>query len=130
MKFGYTIIYVSDVAASLAFFEKAFGFKKRFITEECDYGELETGETTLSFASHKLAESNSQQSFTYCDKTEQPLGIELAFITDDVPKAHTKAIEAGATEIAAPIKKSWGQSISYLRCPDGSLVELCTPIGQ
>jgi hypothetical protein len=25
MKFGYTIVYVSDVAASLAFFEKAWG---------------------------------------------------------------------------------------------------------
>ena len=31
MKFGYTIVYVTDVAASLAFFEKAFGLKTRFI---------------------------------------------------------------------------------------------------
>jgi catechol 2,3-dioxygenase-like lactoylglutathione lyase family enzyme len=48
MKFGYTIIYVSDVQVSLTFFEKAFGFKIRFV-HESGYGELETGETTLAF---------------------------------------------------------------------------------
>ena len=30
MKFGYTIIYVPDVPASLRFFEDAFGFARRF----------------------------------------------------------------------------------------------------
>jgi lactoylglutathione lyase len=51
MKFGYTIIYVPDVTASLVFFEKAFGFTRRFLHESGDYGELETGATTLAFAS-------------------------------------------------------------------------------
>jgi lactoylglutathione lyase len=129
MKYAYTIVYVPDVAASLAFFEKAFGFKRRFLTDEGDYGELDTGGTTLSFASHELAESNSTQGFVYCSSTEKPLGVELAFVTDDVGKAHAKALEAGATEIASPKQKPWGQSVSYLRCPDGSLVELCTAMG-
>lgn len=129
MKYAYTIIYVPDVAASLAFFEKAFGFKRRFLTDEGDYGELDTGGTTLSFTSHELAESNSDQGFVYCSNTEKPLGVELAFVTDDVKKAHATALEAGAVEIAAPKQKPWGQSVSYLRCPDGSLVELCTAMG-
>gem|GEM_PF-4758494 len=30
MKFGYTIIYVPDVSASLTFFENAFGVRRRF----------------------------------------------------------------------------------------------------
>ncbi|MCW8199004.1 VOC family protein [Verminephrobacter aporrectodeae subsp. tuberculatae] len=129
MKFGYTIVYVPDVAASLAFFEKAFGFKQRFMTEQRDYGELETGGTILSFASHELAESHSKQGFVYCSQTEKPLGVELAFVTDDVQQAHATALKAGAVEIAAPMQKPWGQTVSYLRCPDGSLVELCTPMG-
>jgi len=129
MKYAYTIVYVQNVEASLAFFEKAFGFKRRFMTDEGDYGELDTGGTTLSFASHQLAESNSTQGFVYCSQTEQPLGVELAFVTDDVDQAHATALEAGATEIAAPKQKPWGQSVSYLRCPDGSLVELCTAMG-
>ena len=44
MKFGYTIIYVPDVSSSLAFFEEAFGFARRFVDESGDYGELNTGE--------------------------------------------------------------------------------------
>jgi len=51
MKYGYTIMYVTDVAASLAFFEKAFGFVHRFLHESGDFGELETGETALAFCS-------------------------------------------------------------------------------
>jgi hypothetical protein len=39
-----------------------------------------------------------------------------------------KAIAAGAVEIKAPTAKPWGQIVSYVRCPDGTLVELCTPI--
>jgi hypothetical protein len=31
-------------------------------------------------------------------------------------------------ELAAPVSKPWGQTVSYVRCPDGALVELCSPI--
>ncbi len=48
MKLGYTIIYVPDVPASLRFFANAFGMKRRFLHESGTYGELDTGETTLS----------------------------------------------------------------------------------
>ena len=44
MQFGYTIIYVPDVAASLAFFTRAFGLARRFLHESGTYGELETGQ--------------------------------------------------------------------------------------
>ena len=57
MKFGYTIIYTEDVVKSIEFFENAFGFKRRFI-HESGYGELETGETALAFASHELGKNN------------------------------------------------------------------------
>jgi catechol 2,3-dioxygenase-like lactoylglutathione lyase family enzyme len=43
MQFGYTIIYVPDVAASLAFFTRAVGLARRFLHESGTYGELETG---------------------------------------------------------------------------------------
>ena len=41
MQFGYTIIYVPDVAASLAFFTRAFGLARRFLHESGTYGELD-----------------------------------------------------------------------------------------
>jgi lactoylglutathione lyase len=128
MKFGYTIIYVSDVAASINFFEKAFGLTCRFLSEQGDYGELETGSTTLSFASHSLGESHFPEGYVHVDKSPQLLGIEIALVTDDVLNAHARAIQAGATELAIPEQKPWGQIVSYVRCPDGTLVEICSPV--
>ena len=48
----------------------------------------------------------------------------------DVAAAHAKAIACGARELAAPAAKPWGQVVSYVRAPDGCLIELCTPIGD
>jgi len=42
---GYTIFYVTDVEATLDFFTAAFGFERKMLTPENDYGELATGET-------------------------------------------------------------------------------------
>jgi len=128
MKLGYTIIYVPDVSASLAFFDRAFGLSRKFLHESGTYGELDTGETTLSFAAHALGDMNFAGGHVHADTSTQPLGFEIALVTDDVSAAHAKAIAAGAREMAAPSQKPWGQVVSYVRCPDGTLVELCTPI--
>ncbi|WP_439862901.1 VOC family protein [Pseudomonas antarctica] len=128
MKFAYTILYVPDVAASLAFFEKAFGFSRRFLHESGTYGELETGNTTLSFAAHELGEMNFKGGHVQAHSSRQPLGMEVGFVTEDVPSAHARALEQGALELSAPSTKPWVQVVSYVRCPDGTLVELCTPI--
>lgn len=128
MKFGYTIIYVPDVAESLAFFEKAFGLARRFLHESGSYGELETGETTLAFASLELGHANLPAGFIAANSSVHPLGFEVALVTPTVDTAHAKAVAAGATEIKAPEPKPWGQIVSYVRCPDGTLVEICSPI--
>jgi uncharacterized glyoxalase superfamily protein PhnB len=127
MKLGYTIIYVPQVEDSLAFFEAAFGFSQRFLHESGDYGELETGETTLAFASHRLGGMNFPGGYIAASESIKPLGLEVALVTTDVTGAHTKALSAGGAEIKAPESKPWGQTISYVRCPDGTLVEICSP---
>jgi 4-hydroxyphenylpyruvate dioxygenase-like putative hemolysin len=55
-----------------------------------------------------------------------PLGIEIAFVVDDVSAAHTRALGAGAIELAVPEPKPWGLDVSYVRCQDGTLVALCS----
>lgn len=127
MKFGYTIVYVDDVTTSIEFFEKAFGFRRKFIYEP-DYGELETGDTVLAFANHQLGASNLPDGYIAADQSSQPLGIEIAFVTESVAEAHQSAVAAGATALRDPMVKPWGQTVSYVRCPDGILVELCSPI--
>ncbi len=129
MKLGYTIVYVPDVSASLAFFGQAFGLKTRFPHPSGTSGELETGETTLSFAAHELGDSHFPAGFVRASDSAQPLGMEIALVTADVAAAHARALAAGARELAPPATKPWGQVVSYVRAPDGGLVELCTPVG-
>ena len=128
MKFAYTIIYVPDVAALLSFFEQAFGMSRKFLHESGMYGELNTGETTLAFAAHEMGDMNFPAGHVAAHTSVQPLGMEIAFVSDNVNAAHAKALAAGAMELAAPTKKPWGQMVSYVRCPDGSLVELCSAV--
>ncbi|MEM1426429.1 MAG: VOC family protein [Cyanobacteria bacterium P01_H01_bin.130] len=130
VKLGYTIVYVPDVLASLTFFETAFGLPQKFLHESGTYGELDTGETTLAFASHDLGQMNFPDGYVEAHRSEQPLGFEIALVTDTVEAAHQKAIATGATEIASPTQKPWGQTVSYVRSPGGILVELCTPLQQ
>jgi lactoylglutathione lyase len=127
MKFGYTIIYTDDVLKSIEFFENAFGLQRRFI-HESGYGELETGATALAFASHDLGENNLPDGYVKANDGK-PLGIEIALVTEDVEGAYTQAVSAGAIAIKAPLAKPWGQIVAYVRCPDGTLVEICSPVG-
>ena len=128
MKLGYTIVYVGDVAASLDFFERAFGLKRRFLHESGGYGELDTGATTLAFAQHEVARGNLGHDYVAAGESAKPLGMEIGLITDDVSAAFQRALKAGATDLAAPVIKPWGQTVAYVRTPDGTLVELCTAI--
>ena len=129
-KFGYTIIYASDVNETPVFFEKTLGMKRRFMTQEEDYGELETGETTLAFASHELGESNFSGGYISGSDSQKPLGTEIALVVDDVQIIHDTALKHGSHELKAPEQKPWGQVVSYLRAPSGVLIELCTPMAK
>jgi lactoylglutathione lyase len=128
MKFGYTIVYVSSVADALTFYKDAFDFETRFLHESGQYGELNTGETVLAFASHDMGAINLDGHYQRTDLNATPLGIELAFVTNDVALAYDKAVAAGAVPIKEPITKPWGQIVAYVRSSEGSLIELCSPI--
>lgn len=128
MKFGYTIIYTHDVEASVSFFEKAFGLQRRFV-HESGYGELETGSTALAFASHELGKGNLPDGYIKVNEAK-PVGVEIALVTEDVEAAYAKAVDAGAVSIKAPMAKPWGQIVAYVRCPDGTLVEICSLVSS
>ncbi len=82
MKLGYTILYEPHVADSLAFFERAFDLKRRFLHESGTYGELDTGETTLSFAAHALGESNFAGGHVRASESTALLGMEIGLVPD------------------------------------------------
>jgi lactoylglutathione lyase len=128
VKLGYTILYVSEVTQSIEFYESAFGFTRKFITPENDYGELMTGETTISFASIELADSNLKTGFLQSKLTEKPFGIELALVTENVTETIDTAVNLGAVIVEAPVQKPWGQTVGYIRDINGFLLEICTPM--
>lgn len=127
MKFGYTIIYVADVTATVEFYELVFGLKRRFIHETGDYAEMETGETALTFASEDAAADNDIAVFPNRAR-ELPAAWEICLVTDDVKAAYDKAVENGAKPILPPTEKPWGQVVSYVRDLNGCLVELASPV--
>jgi lactoylglutathione lyase len=124
VKLGYTILYVADVTKSIEFYESAFGFQRKFITPENDYGELLTGETTISFASLELANSNLRSGFVVSKQTNKPFGIELGLVTENVHQIIEKATGLGAIMIEEPKEKPWGQTVGYIQDLNGFLLEI------
>jgi lactoylglutathione lyase len=125
MKLRYTILYVADVAASLAFYERAFGLQRGMLHEAGDYGELGTGSTKLAFSSLELMRQLGKAPGR---ASEQPPVFEIAFETGDVAKAFAAALMAGAQAVQPPENMPWGQVTSYVRDPDGFLIEICSPV--
>ncbi len=125
MHFRYTILYVDDVAASLDFFQRAFGLDKRFLHESGDYGELATGDTRLAFSSTALMRQLGKN-------PEKPRAgapvFEIAFETEDVSTALARAVEAGAALVQDVRDEPWGQTTSYVSDPNGYLIEICSPV--
>ena len=128
MRFGYAIAYVEDPERTAGFWERAFGLKKRFVHESGQYAEMETGVTTLAFASNVLGESNLPGGFRKNDPAEPPVGVEVALVAEDVRGAYRRALEAGAAKVAEPKTKPWAQMLTYVRDPDGVLVEICDEV--
>ncbi len=126
IQFAYTILYVQDVVKSIEFYEKAFGLTRKFIAPGNEYGELVTGNTTLSFAAVTLAGSNLPDGFLQSKPGGKPFGIEVGFTTDNVEQLFEQAVRAGATAVAKAKTKPWGQVVAYVQDIDGFLIELCT----
>lgn len=125
MIFRYNILYVDDVAATLEFYEMAFGFETGFLHEGGDYGELVTGDTKLAFSAKSLMRELGKTPGTASAST--PV-FELAFETNDIDADFAKAVAAGATPILEPTDQPWGQRISYVADLNDFLVEICSPV--
>lgn len=127
MKFKYTILYVEDVEKTLEFYKNAFGFKRSMLHESGDYGELDTGSTTLSFSSIKLMKTLGKD-IGKAD-ANKPV-FEIAFETENVAQSLQQALDAGATLIQAARDEPWGQTTSYVADHNGILIEICSPVSS
>jgi catechol 2,3-dioxygenase-like lactoylglutathione lyase family enzyme len=123
MRLKYTILFVEDVAASIAFYERAFGLARRMIHESGDYGELDTGATTLSFSSLRLMTALGK---TPGPRARGPVSRSLSRRTT-CPRPGTGADGRGAGGPGVRAEP-WGQTTAYVLDADGYLVEICSPV--
>lgn len=125
MRLKYTILYVEDVTRSIEFYEQVFGLQRTMIHESGDYGELNTGGTTLSFSSRRLMTELGKSPGT--PDPASPV-FEIAFETHDVAATLEKARTAGATVVQEVREEVWGQTTAYAIDNSGYLVEICSPV--
>ena len=124
MRYAQTILYVADVAAAVSFYERAFGLSQGFAAPGGGYATLAGEGGELAFASHDQAAQGVGD-----EARAAPAGFEIWIEAEDVPAAVERAVQAGAQLVAAPERKPWGQTVAYVRDPDGTLVEIGEPIG-
>lgn len=128
MQLGYVILYVADVDATQAFYEKAFGLACRF-SHPSGYAEMETGATALAFVDEKFISGNGVNSQPV-RPDQLPPGFEIGLVVADVADAYARALANGAVAELAPMAKPWGQIVSYVRDINGFLVEICSKAGM
>jgi len=128
MKFGYVILYVDNVEATLEFYERAFGLERRMLDDTKNYGELETGGTRLAFAANELVRNMIPVEFVQSGPNKPAPPFELAMMAEDVDSAFRQALAAGAVEVKSPEKKPWGQIVGHVRDLNGFFVEICSPM--
>lgn len=126
LKLSHVIFYVKDMQATLKFYENAFDIKTRYIHEGGVYAELETGATSLAFITEKAIDTMLPGGYYKNDPAKMPAGCEIVFTSANVQETFENAIKAGATKVSNPEVKPWGQTVAYVRDPEGILVEIAS----
>lgn len=77
MKLGYAFVWVEDAEKAVQFYEEAFGFERRSLTDNGElglYAEMETGATTLAIADQKEARVLFPDGFQENNAAQAPSG--------------------------------------------------------
>lgn len=120
--FGAAVLYVDDVPAVLDFYRRAFGLEPRFYDAAAGFAELGP-DGHVAVASHAAGALMMPGVYRRPERGG-PDGVEVAFLTDDVPAAFDRAVAAGAATLAPPRVMPWGQTVAYVASVEGTIVGL------
>jgi len=123
---GYVILYVERLEAALSFYTEALGFSLKMKVDQ--YAELNTGETTLAISERSFIQEHLGISLHPAGQGSSEIGV--VYPLDQVDQRFQGAIQAGASVVMEPRNQPWGQRVSYVRDPDGHLVEICSPVSS
>ena len=127
MRFAFTILYVENVAVTVAIWQAAFGLDVDYLHDDKIYAELNTGETKLCFAELEFGRSHFEDASTRAMFDRVPSRFEIGLVTNDVQAQYAQAISAGMVEVRSPFTQPWGRVVAWLQDPNGILIELSSP---
>ncbi len=122
---GYVILWVEDLEGAIRFYTETIGFAQK--TRHGDYVELGTGPTTLALVARSFVRDELHLELFPPGRESSEIGVVVP--REDVGGTFARAVAAGATAVRQPHEQPWGQIVSYVRDPDGHLVEICSPVG-
>ena len=121
------IIYVSDVAATVRFYEQAFGMAVRTLNEDHQFAQMETVAMALSFAAESAAAASGRTVRPNRPADSAAPAIQITLVTEAIQEAFARVVAAGGTVVNPPTEKPWGQVLGVVRDNNGVLIEIGTP---
>lgn len=97
---GYVILYVRDLAASIAFYRDVAGLAFKF--EDAGYAEFATG--TIRFALYERRRAD----WLTNSRTAPGPAAEVVLMVEDVDTEARRLRELGATILSGPADRPWG----------------------
>ncbi len=117
-------LYVQNVEKSLTWYETTFEAKRKMISPDGNYGELDLGGFTLAFGYEEMERQHNYPTFHGNNLVSEPAGMNLAVMTDDLEGQYQKALANGAISILPPHRKPWGIEIAWVRDINGIMVSI------
>lgn len=124
LQFATAVVYTADIAATVAFYERATGLAPSYYDRELGFALLGP-EQTVAVASHAAGELMLDAGYASTEHG-RVRGAELAFWVDDVPAAFARAVAAGAVALTPPRVMPWGQTVAYVEAPEGTILGFLT----
>ncbi len=117
---GYVILYVSDLATSIAFYRDVMGLPFKF--EDAGYAEFATEGTRFALYERRRAE------WLTAGPVAPGPAAEVVFTVDDVDSHAERIAALGTTVLSGPADRPWGHRTVHVADPDGFVVELAQDI--
>jgi lactoylglutathione lyase len=117
---GHVIVYVSDLAASVAFYRDVAGLEHRFT--DAGYAEFATGATRFALYEQRRAK------WLIGHTVVAGAGAEIVLLVRDVDAVAARLRERGVVLLAGPADRPWGHRTVHVADPDGFVVEFAQEI--
>jgi lactoylglutathione lyase len=120
-KVDYVILYVADLARSIAFYRDVVGLPFKF--QESGYAQFDTKGTTFA-----LFDRTGLPGLLGRDAGSGGLQSEVAFLSADVEAEAERLKTLGVEVLSGPVDRPWGQRTLHVLDPDGHVVEFAQEI--